>query len=74
MGTQMERIRWDVQSEKSRDTKSKGVDPGGAARRAQVCRVKWRGVLSWQHVGKVCGVQRTYKERRSGLLLWIEVW
>ena len=52
---------------------SKGDDPGGAARHAEICRFTWKGVLSWQHIDNKCGVLRNYKERRFGLAAWREV-
>ena len=59
--------------EKRRDTDSKGDDPRGAARRAEICRVTWKGVSSWQHVIDACATLRIYQARRFGLAAWREV-
>ena len=82
----MGRIEWDIKDcmqsrqdyiiwvkEKRRDTDSEGDSPGVAARRAELCGVTPRGVLSWQHFGNVYGVLRTYEEGRFGSVMWQEV-
>ena len=56
-----------------RDTDSKGDSPEGAAERAELCVVMRQGILSRQHVGNMCGVLRSYKEGRFGLVAWREV-
>ena len=59
--------------EKRIDTDSKGDDPGGAARRTEICGVTWRGISIWQHVSNERRVLRSYEERCFGSAAWREV-
>ena len=61
------------EEEEEEEMDSEENSPGGVARRSKFHEVMWRGVLSWQQVGDVCGVLRGYRERHSSLAVWQDV-
>ena len=77
----MGRIEWNIKDcmqsrqdyiiavEERRDTSREEDSPGDAETHG-VCRVTWRGNLSWRHDSKACGSSRSHEARRVGSVAW----